>query len=109
MHFLKTLPLASLALTASACKCVRDGTNEVDATAKCCDFKKGIMDGDDCAADSISEKLSGFRKCCAGEDEKLTSDCDFPGKKDEGSAAIQKRAPRIREISTAGAIVTVVA
>jgi hypothetical protein len=110
MQFFTAIAIAYMALTASACKCVQGGTNDA-ATATCCTSLGGRQEGNDCVADTISEKLSNFRQCCMNQDPtgELTSDCDFPRKADEASAAIQKRAPKVKEIRSAGAIMTVVA
>ncbi|KAH7076088.1 hypothetical protein FB567DRAFT_535429 [Paraphoma chrysanthemicola] len=109
MQFFTTIALAALALTASACKCVQGGTNDA-ATATCCTSLGGRQEGNDCVADTISEELSDFRQCCRNQDPsgELTSDCDFPTKRDENSAAIKKRAPKVVEVRSAGAIMTVV-
>ncbi|KAL6703439.1 hypothetical protein ACN47E_009698 [Coniothyrium glycines] len=110
MHFFSVITFASLALTATACKCVQGTTNDA-ATATCCTSLGGRQEGNDCVADTISEQLSDFRQCCRNQDPngELTSDCDFPTKRDDASAAVQKRAPKIQEIRSAGAIMTIVA
>lgn len=110
MQFFNAIILASMALTATACKCVQGGTND-EATRVCCGSLGGRYEGNDCVAGTISEELSDFRSCCMNQDPngQLTSDCDFPTKRDEASAAIKKRAPVVKEIKSAGAIMTVVA
>lgn len=77
MHFFSSLTLvAALLLGANACKCVNDYVDYA-ATEACCSRLGGeFVNGNDCNADSISEKLSNFRNCC-GESQ-LTSDCDCP-------------------------------
>jgi hypothetical protein len=110
MQFFNAIVLASMALAANACKCVQDGINDA-ATQTCCTAQGGRYEGNDCVADTISERLFNFRQCCQNQDPggQLTSDCDFPTKRDDASGAVQKRAPKIQEIKSAGAIMTIAA
>lgn len=107
MQLFNTLFVASMALSSLACKCVQDGANDA-ATSTCCTSLGGRYSGNDCAADTISESLSNFRQCCENQDSALTSDCDFPGKRDDALGAVQKRAPVVKEIKSAGTIMTLV-
>ncbi|KAF3492120.1 uncharacterized protein GIQ15_01637 [Arthroderma uncinatum] len=74
---------AMLSSSAIACKCEADiktppADDEcprlVTFTEKCCSELGGTMNGDDCVAHSIAEKLKAFHKCCQGK-----SDCNYPG------------------------------
>ncbi|KAF9066290.1 hypothetical protein BDP27DRAFT_1297472 [Rhodocollybia butyracea] len=80
MNFLAFVLVAVVAaIPAHACKCLdAGGANNVHNTKSCCaDLNGSFQDGNDCAADSISERLSNFRSCCQVEGS-VTSDCDFP-------------------------------
>ncbi|KAL4746938.1 hypothetical protein BDW72DRAFT_197197 [Aspergillus terricola var. indicus] len=70
-----TLSLLALLSTPSlACKCFVNNRQDNSRTESCCRQLNGVFrDGNDCAANSISERLSQFRSCCGGQ-----SDCDFP-------------------------------
>lgn len=65
-----------LSAPALACKCTSGSNNEA-LTKSCCGQLSGTVNGNDCAASSISEHLSNFRSCCGGQ-----SDCDYPSKRD---------------------------
>ncbi|XWX02030.1 hypothetical protein V2A60_010062 [Cordyceps javanica] len=67
--------LTSLSSGVMACKCYdSNGQQNVGNTQGCCRDLRGVFQyGNDCAASSISEHLSDFRRCCGGY-----SDCDYP-------------------------------
>ncbi|KAH9934079.1 uncharacterized protein BXZ73DRAFT_46018 [Epithele typhae] len=80
MKFLALVVLAVAAvIPAQACKCIDiGGSQDVGNTQSCCAALNGsFQDGNDCAADSISERLSNFRSCCVSLGSE-TSDCNFP-------------------------------
>ncbi|KAF9066378.1 hypothetical protein BDP27DRAFT_1227569 [Rhodocollybia butyracea] len=80
MNLLAFVLVAVLAaIPAHACKCLDPGgANNVGNTHNCCSKLNGsFQDGNDCAANSISEHLSNFRTCCERSGS-VTSDCDFP-------------------------------
>lgn len=67
--FTLILVFAFLTSTATACRCWRDGNNELDerVTEYCCStFLRGTYDNalKDCQAHSISEEMSKFHGCC---------------------------------------------
>ena len=81
MHFLKLVLIAASAVSvAQACKCVEDGEQVDECTANACGrIAGGVLNGDDCDADSISEALTQFRLLCAdciGDSLENHSDCD---------------------------------
>jgi hypothetical protein len=88
MRFLSfiMLGIAAMLSTAEACKCLNSGGDEnIGGTAYCCGQLDGsFQDGNDCAADSISEHLSEFRYCCE-DNGSVTSDCDFPKEEGDGT------------------------
>jgi hypothetical protein len=70
------LMVATTGLSVQACKCVNpDGGADNDGvTESCCfDLDGTWQDGNDCAAVSISNNLTGFLNCC--KDSGLNSDC----------------------------------
>jgi hypothetical protein len=67
---------AALFVGADACKCVAGGKDDAATRACCSQLGGNFVNGDDCQAGSISEKLSNFRRCC--RDRGFTSDCDCP-------------------------------
>ncbi|KAF2448952.1 hypothetical protein P171DRAFT_509337 [Karstenula rhodostoma CBS 690.94] len=68
---------STLMLGSQACKCLVDGRVNAGATKRCCVSLNGaFVNGNDCNAHSISEKLSNFSKCCNHVG--LFSDCKFP-------------------------------
>jgi uncharacterized membrane protein len=65
---------AMLSVPALSCKCFVNGNADNGRTESCCNDLHGVFRfGNDCAASSISEHLSNFRRCCGGQ-----SDCDYP-------------------------------
>ncbi|KLU86593.1 hypothetical protein MAPG_05605 [Magnaporthiopsis poae ATCC 64411] len=64
--------LAAFVTAAAACKC---GGNKF-ATEGCYQTWDGIIKGNDCAANSISERLSTFAQCCRAFG--VISDCRYP-------------------------------
>lgn len=70
---------AATILSVQACKCVdpNGGADNDVETAFCCAEEGGtFQDGNDCAANSISNELSEFESCCNGSG--LNSDCSCP-------------------------------
>ena len=72
MKFNVLFTLAAFVTAAAACKC---GGNEI-ATEACCRTSGGIMRGNDCAANTMSERLSTFAQCCRAFG--VISDCRCP-------------------------------
>jgi hypothetical protein len=69
--------VTALSIPAYACKCARSGLDDPSSTQACCDFVGGNFQfGEDCQADSISEKLEAFSICCSNRN--FPSDCDCP-------------------------------
>lgn len=66
------IAIAALISAADACKC---GGNR-DATFACCRNVGGVPSGNDCPANTISERLSNFHSCCLGFG--VRSDCRCP-------------------------------
>jgi hypothetical protein len=66
------MALTALFTAADACKC---GGNQ-DATRACCRQVGGVPSGNDCPANTISERLSNFHSCCLGFG--VRSDCRCP-------------------------------
>ncbi len=64
--------IAAIVSAAEACKC---GGN-IDATRACCRQTGGVPSGDDCPANTISERLSNFHSCCLNFGTR--SDCRCP-------------------------------
>jgi hypothetical protein len=90
-----TVIAATLFVGVNACKCVNGGRND-QFTRECCASLGGnFVNGNDCQAGSISEKLSNFRSCCRGKGQGFTSDCDCPTcrsgslEEDDQSAAVK--------------------
>ncbi|KAH9934073.1 uncharacterized protein BXZ73DRAFT_46134 [Epithele typhae] len=80
MKLLALIVLAvAAAIPAQACKGIdSNGSENVGNTQSCCESLNGSFhDGNDCAADSISEHPSNFRSCCESHGSQ-TLDCDFP-------------------------------
>lgn len=76
------IALAALATSVSttlACKCIDLSTidNVVSMTEGCCGVAGGTMNGDDCTADTISEKIRIFGHCCSAGNE-YDTDCYPP-------------------------------
>jgi hypothetical protein len=70
------LMVATTGLSVQACKCVNpDGGADNDGVTESCCFSIGgtFQDGNDCAAVSISNNLTGFLDCC--KENGLNSDC----------------------------------
>ncbi|TLD22072.1 hypothetical protein PspLS_07771 [Pyricularia sp. CBS 133598] len=72
MKFNVLFTLVALISASAACKC---GGNEL-ATESCCRTTGGIMRGSDCAANTMSERLSTFAQCCRALG--TLSDCRCP-------------------------------
>jgi hypothetical protein len=73
------LMAATTIFSVHACKCVvpSDGSDNIGETAFCCAEEGGTFDsGNDCAANSIGNDLSGFEACCHSSG--LNSDCECP-------------------------------
>ena len=71
-----TIAITALMAGAQACQCVNNGA-DIEKTRDCCERLGGnFVNGKDCQASSISEKLSNFRSCC--RERGMTSDCDCP-------------------------------
>jgi hypothetical protein len=73
------LAAATTILSVQACKCVypNGGGEDVSQTQFCCTQEDGtFVDGNDCAAYSISNSLSEFESCCRTVQE--NSDCPCP-------------------------------
>jgi hypothetical protein len=72
----------ALAFSADACKCTTDfgkGSPVDAATKSCCSKVGGTYSGNDCEADSISNKLAQFDTCCeVTSPEGMDSDCHCP-------------------------------
>ena len=70
---------------ASACKCTAGADNSAFTEICCGRLNGNFVNGNDCAAGSISESLSDFKRCCGdvgGPD--WGSDCDCPTCRVEG-------------------------
>lgn len=80
MHFscvAATAIAAMLSAPSLACQCFSGDRVDVGKTHGCCNGLGGVfVNGDNCQAGSISERLSNFRRCCDGQ-----SDCDYPHKR----------------------------
>ncbi|KAF9872847.1 hypothetical protein CkaCkLH20_09710 [Colletotrichum karsti] len=72
MKFNILAAVTALIAAAEACKC---GGN-IDATRACCRNVGGVPTSNDCPANTISERLSGFASCCRGFG--VRSDCRCP-------------------------------
>ncbi|EPE30109.1 hypothetical protein GLAREA_12832 [Glarea lozoyensis ATCC 20868] len=85
MQFVKLMLVAAASiLSVEACKCVNPngGANNIGVTRSCCSQNKGtFVNGNDCNAGSISNRLSNFKNCCRGSG--LNSDCSCPTCREE--------------------------
>lgn len=69
--------LVTMVATVNACGCdTSSGTHDKKLSQACCESVRGDWKSDDCDADSMSESLRDYDKCCQAEG--LMSSCDYP-------------------------------
>ncbi|KAF2644772.1 hypothetical protein P280DRAFT_466044 [Massarina eburnea CBS 473.64] len=77
ISILATITAALLPTTILGCKCIdKNGGQHADATSAACKILNGTFRDNDCAASSISEKLSNFHYYCKVQG--WRSDCRCP-------------------------------